>query len=68
MDEESIQALVIGLIMFFPLMLLFISVGLGIAGLFQKDYVKTFSVLGLFFSLTMLIITTILFIIGLLIS
>ena len=45
-DEDSIQAMAIGLIMFGGLAVDLLGIGLGIAGLFQSYHRKTFAVLG----------------------
>lgn len=51
LNEESPEAVIIGLVIIFLFVLLFVSFGLGIAGLFQKESKKVFPILGVVFSL-----------------
>lgn len=64
-DEESAEAVVVGLCIIAALFGCITSFGLGIAGLFQKDRKKIFSVLGVIFSALPFIGTVLLIIIGL---
>ncbi len=64
-DESSAGAVVVGLFLIAFLMLDLLAIGLGIAGLIQKDRKKTFSILGLIFGASTVVITVFLMIIGL---
>ena len=57
--------MVVGLFLIAFLMLDLLAIGLGIAGLIQKDRKKTFSILGLIFGASTVVITVFLMIIGL---
>lgn len=50
MDEESIIAIVIGLLIFGGLAANLLGIGLGIAGMIQKDRKKVFAALGMTFN------------------
>ncbi len=50
MDEESAEAVIIGLLIIGMLLLQLVSLGLGIGGLLQKDCKRTLAVLGTVFS------------------
>ena len=64
-DEESIEAVIIGLFLFAFLFLCLIALGLGIAGLIQKDRNKIFAILGTIFSAVTSVGTISIVIIGL---
>lgn len=68
MDEQSPEAMAVGLFLFTFLGLALISFGLGIAGLFQKDRKKTTSVLGTVFSGVTVIGTVFILLLGLAMS
>lgn len=63
-DEESVQAIVLGLFIIASIFIAFIAFILGIAGLMQKDCKKTFAVLGMIFSASIMLGTIGLIIIG----
>ncbi len=63
-DEESAAAILVGLALFLFGGLALISLGLGIAGLFQKDRQKVFAILGTVFSSSILLGTTLLMVVG----
>ena len=63
-DEESAVAAIIGLFAVGFLLLDAIAVGLGIAGLFKQNSDKTFSILGIVFSIITIIATMLLIVIG----
>ncbi len=63
-DEESAAAVLIGLALFFFGGLSLVSLGLGIAGLFQQERQKVFAILGTVFSSAILLSTTLLILIG----
>lgn len=46
LDESSIEAVVVGLFIFFFLALLCVALGLGIAGLFQRERKKVLAIIG----------------------
>lgn len=64
-DEESAGAVVVGLFLLAFLLLDVLALGLGIAGLVQKDRKKIFPVLGVVFSATTMLTTVFFMIIGL---
>jgi hypothetical protein len=55
MDEESPQALIVGLGIFGVFALNLLGIGLGLGGLFQADRLRTFAVLGLVFNLLVIL-------------
>ncbi|GAB6070326.1 hypothetical protein JCM30760_14230 [Thiomicrorhabdus hydrogeniphila] len=65
MDEESAAAVMIGLFLFIFLGGALVALGLGIAGLFQKERQKIFAILGVVFSVVTLLGTVLLIMIGL---
>ena len=68
MSDDSPIAIILGLMLIGSLMLNFVSLGLAIAGLCQKNRKKVFSILGLVFSLLIFLGVTGLMIIGMLVS
>jgi hypothetical protein len=68
MDEESPQAIIIGLGIFGVIGLNMLGIGLGVAGFFQPDRSRIFSVLGLVFNLMVILGLGGLMVIGLMIS
>jgi len=64
MVDSSPAAVMIGLALFGLLAIAFVGVGLGIAGLFQQDRRKLFSILGISFSVAAVLAVVILYIIG----
>ncbi len=65
MNERSTQAVVLGLLVISVLFVNLVAVGLGVAGLFQKERKKVFAILGTIFSGITVILTVALLIIGL---
>ncbi|MFN5869170.1 MAG: hypothetical protein ACK46A_07565 [Akkermansiaceae bacterium] len=65
MDEESTSAVMVGLFLFAFLGAALIALGLGIAGLLQKERKKIFAILGIVFSAVSLLVTIFLIILGL---
>jgi hypothetical protein len=63
-DEDSTGAMLVGLFLIAFLILDLLAIGLGIAGLIQKDRKKMFSILGVVFSASTVVITTFLMILG----
>ena len=68
MDEESIGAIVLGLMILGGCVLAFVGLILGVAGLFQKDRKKVFPAVGTAFNAIILLAVVGLIIIGLLIG
>ncbi len=68
MNEESASAVLIGLFLFAFLFVALVALGLGIAGLLQKDRKKVFAVLGTIFSGVTIVGTLFVMMIGLAIS
>jgi hypothetical protein len=64
LDEQSVAAVVVGLCLFFFVGVALVALGLGIAGLFQKERKKIFAILGTIFSAATLVGTLILMILG----
>ncbi|MFP4173662.1 MAG: hypothetical protein ACLFV4_12195 [Candidatus Hydrogenedentota bacterium] len=64
-DEESAEAMIVGLFIFAFLGLSLVALGLGIAGLAQNDRRKIFALLGTIFSGVSIIGTLLIMIIGL---
>ena len=64
LDEESVEAVVIGLLMFLFLGLTMVALGLGIAGIVQKGRKKLFAILGTIFSSLTILLTAFILIIG----
>ena len=64
-DEESMQALLIGMMMYAFLGLAMVALGLGIAGLAQKEHRKIFALLGTLFSVVAIINTLLILFVGL---
>ncbi len=64
MDEQSMAAIVVGLFILGGLMANMAGVGLGIAGLVQRDRKKVFSTLGLVFNGTAILGIVMLMVIG----
>ncbi|WP_243892398.1 hypothetical protein [Shewanella algae] len=50
MDENSMEAVLVGLMIIFMMLVCLVSLGLGIGGLVQKDRQKIFAILGTTFS------------------
>jgi len=65
MDENSMEAMLVGLFLFALLFLDLLAVGLGVAGLFQKERRKLFAVLGLVFAAATIVVALLLVLIGL---
>ena len=63
-DEESVAAVTIGLLIFAFLGATFVALCLGIAGLLHKERNKIFAILGTVFSSISLVVTIFLLIIG----
>jgi hypothetical protein len=64
-DEESAQAVVIGLFLFLTMFIQLIAVGFGIAGIVQQQRLKLFGILGLVFSLLALLFSAGMLLLGL---
>lgn len=64
-DEESAGAVMVGLFLFASLGATLVALGLGIAGLLQKERKKLFAILGTVFSAVSLVVTIFIMIIGL---
>ncbi|WP_133406542.1 hypothetical protein [Parashewanella tropica] len=64
-NEESSEAIIVGLFLFAFLGTALVALGLGIAGLFQKERKKIFAILGTVFSTVTLAITFLIMMIGL---
>ncbi len=65
MDEESASAMIVGLFLFTFLGASLVALGLGIAGLMQKERKKIFAILGTVFAAVTLIITIFVLMLGL---
>ena len=63
-DEESPGAIVLGGLLVAFLGAAVVALGLGVSGLFQKDRMKVFAVLGTVLSLFVLLVTTALLALG----
>lgn len=63
-DESSSSAMIVGLLMIALMIVDVVAVGLGIAGLTQKDRKKIFSILGIVFGVATIVGTIFLSIIG----
>ncbi|MBO2680520.1 hypothetical protein I6M56_16940 [Shewanella algae] len=50
LDENSMEAILVGLMIIFMMLVSLVSLGLGIGGLVQKDRQKIFAILGTTFS------------------
>ncbi|QYJ87901.1 hypothetical protein K0I73_01365 [Shewanella mesophila] len=57
MNEESVEAVVVGILLFAFIGTALVATGLGIAGLFQKQRKKIFAILGTIFSLVTVVST-----------
>lgn len=68
MDEESVGAVLVGLFLFAFIFLDLLALGLGIAGLVQKDRKKVFAVLGVIFSASIFFITVFILTLGLMLG
>lgn len=66
LDEDSAEALVVGVLLIGFLFLEVLAIGLGIAGLLQAERHKLFAVLGVVFSAATIVTTMFLVILGLL--
>ena len=64
MDEDSAQAIIIGLFIIGTIFVDLVALGLGIAGLFIKERKKVFAILGTIFSAVTMLGTVALMIIG----
>lgn len=64
MNEESVTAIIIGLLLVIFLFATLVSLGLGIGGLFQKQRKKIFAILGTVFSATITLGTVALIALG----
>src|SRR5690606_39021202 len=64
MDENSADAMMIGLAIIFLFLVDLVALGLGIGGLLQQDRKKLFAVLGLVVSGGIILLTIVLFIVG----
>ena len=67
-DEESASAVIVGLFLFAFVGTALVSLGLGIAGLLQKDRKKILAILGTVFSAATVVGTALIIFIGLLIE
>lgn len=65
MDEESVAAMTVGLLLMLFMLATLIAIGLSIAGLVQKNSKKVFPILGLIISLLTVVLTFGLMAIGL---
>lgn len=65
MDEQSAEAIIVGVLLFVFIGTSFMALGLGLAGLLPKDRKKIFAVLGMVFSTATLLSTASLLLIGL---
>lgn len=65
MDEESPQAIMLGLGIIGGLFLCLVGIGLGIAGVVPKDRMKLFAILGLVFNCSILLCVVCLVLLGL---
>jgi len=65
MDEQSVEAVMVGILLFAFIGTSFIALGLGISGLLRKDTKKLFAILGIVFSSATLLSTLSLVLIGL---
>lgn len=63
-DEESPGVIVLGVLVFALLGAAVVALGLGVSGLFQKDRMKVFAVLGAVLSLFVLLVTSALLALG----
>jgi hypothetical protein len=68
MDEKSAIAVVLGLLLFLGFGLSLVGIGLGIAGLIQKNRKKLFSVLGFIFNLAVVLVVLGIMVLGLMMS
>ena len=68
MDEQSIQAVIVGLAIITLIFLDLVAVVLGIVGLFQKNRKKVFAILGVIFSSVTLMLVIGVIILGLLVA
>ena len=68
LDEETSTAFLVGLLAIFFLFLEIVALGLGIAGLVQKNCKKVFAILGVVFSSGTILITLFVIFLGLLIG
>ena len=50
LDENSVEAVLVGLMLIFMMLVCLVSLGLGIGGLLQKERQKIFAILGTTFS------------------
>jgi len=64
MDEKSAAAVIVGLLLIAFLFLCLLALGLGIAGLIQKDRKKLFAILGTIFSTVTLLGTISIMVLG----
>ena len=67
-DEESVGAVMVGLFILAFLFVSLVALGLGIAGLIQKDRKKVYAIIGTVFSALTFLGTTSLIIIGLIVG
>ena len=64
MSEDSVEAIVIGLAILGCGFAILVGLGLGIAGLFQPQRSKVFSILGIIFNAAIVLVVGALFVIG----
>ncbi|MDY0020891.1 hypothetical protein [Arenimonas caeni] len=64
MDENSVEAMLVGLFLIAFLLMDLVALGLGVGGLFQRDRRKVFAVLGVVFSVGTVAITLLFLLIG----
>lgn len=64
LDNNSVGLILLGLFIIFFILLDLVAVGLGIAGLFQNNRKKVFAILGLVFSVMILLFTGFMMILG----
>lgn len=68
MTEDSLSAMIIGLLMILTLFGCFISLGLGVGGFFQKDRKILYSILGTAISAATIVAVGFIFLLGLLLG
>jgi len=65
MDEKSLEAVLVGLGFFALVFLFLVGLGLGIAGVIQRDHRRLFAILGLTINSAILIVLGVVFSVGL---
>jgi Na+-driven multidrug efflux pump len=64
MDEKAVGTIIIGLLIFLFLGCALVALGLGIAGLFQRNRKKVFAILGITFSAMEVLVTAVIMLLG----